>query len=112
MTSQPHPNPHPQPMPPHLPFSRPSISEEAIADVVAVLRSGWITSGPKVQQFERDFAAATGAAYAVAVTSGTAGLDLIVQSLRLAPGDEVITPSINWVSGPNMIELHGGTTVF
>ena len=105
-------HPHPQPMQPHLPFSRPTISEEAIAEVVEVLRSGWITSGPKVQQFERDFAAATGAAHAVAVTSGTAGLDLILQTLRLAPGDEVITPSINWVSGPNLIELHGGTTVF
>jgi UDP-4-amino-4-deoxy-L-arabinose-oxoglutarate aminotransferase len=102
---------HPQSLP-LLPMSRPSISEAAIADVVEVLRSGWITSGPKVQQFEREFAAATRCAHAVAVSSGTAGLDLILHALRLQPGDEVITPSINWVSGPNLIELNGGTPIF
>jgi UDP-4-amino-4-deoxy-L-arabinose-oxoglutarate aminotransferase len=99
-------------MRPHLPMSRPSISEAAIADVVEVLRSGWITSGPKVLQFEREFAAATHSPHAIAVSSGTAGLDLILASLQLKPGDEVITPSINWVSGPNLIELNGGTTIF
>jgi UDP-4-amino-4-deoxy-L-arabinose-oxoglutarate aminotransferase len=98
--------------PPHLPFSRPTISEAAIAEVATVLRSGWITSGPKVAEFERDFAAFTGAAHAVAVCSATGGLDLVIEALDLKPGDEVITPSINWVSAPNMVELHGGTTVF
>jgi UDP-4-amino-4-deoxy-L-arabinose-oxoglutarate aminotransferase len=97
---------------PHLPFSRPSISEAAIAEVVEVLRSGWITSGAKVQAFEREFAALVGARHAIAVSSGTAGLDLVVAALDLQDGDEVILPSINWVSGPNVVELHGGRAVF
>ncbi len=97
---------------PHLPFSRPSIDEATIAAVGEVLRSGWITSGAHVLAFEQAFAALTGAPHAVAVCSGTAGLDLAVAALDLHPGDEVIVPSINWVSGPNMIELHGGTAVF
>lgn len=97
---------------PHLPFSRPCISEAAALEVADVVRSGWITSGPKVIQFEKDFAAYTGAANAVAVCSATAGLDIVMQALDLKPGDEVITPSINWVSGPNVVELNGGTTVF
>lgn len=95
-----------------LPFSRPCISEACALEVADVVRSGWITSGPRVVQFEKDFAAYTGAAHAVAMCSATAGLDLVVQSLELQPGDEVIVPSINWVSGPNMIELNGGRCVF
>ena len=97
---------------PRLPFSRPTISEAAITEVSEVLRSGWITSGPKVTQFESDFAAWCGAQSAIAFCSATAGLDVVCAALDLQPGDEVITPSINWVSGPNMIELNGGTTVF
>jgi UDP-4-amino-4-deoxy-L-arabinose-oxoglutarate aminotransferase len=97
---------------PHLPFSRPCLSEAAALEVAEVVRSGWITSGPKVVQFEQDFAAFTGAAHALAVSSATAGLDIVMQALDLEAGDEVITPSINWVSGPNMVELNGGTTVF
>jgi UDP-4-amino-4-deoxy-L-arabinose-oxoglutarate aminotransferase len=95
-----------------LPFARPCISEAAVQAVAAVLRSGWITSGPKVVEFEQAFAAATGAANAIAVNSATTGLDLVFAALDLQPGDEVIVPSINWVSGPNMVELNGGTCVF
>ena len=94
-----------------LPFSRPHISEAAIEAVGEVLRSGWITSGPKVIEFEKQFAAYCGAQHAIAVSSATAGLDIAVGLLDLQPGDEVIVPSINWVSGPNVVELHGGTTV-
>lgn len=97
---------------PYLPFARPDISEAAIQEVVAVLRSGWITSGQKVLAFERAVAEAVGAAHAVAVSSGTAALDLVLGALELRPGDEVITPSLTWVSGPNCIELQGGRTVF
>jgi UDP-4-amino-4-deoxy-L-arabinose-oxoglutarate aminotransferase len=94
-----------------LPFSRPCISEEAIAAVGEVLRSGWITSGPKVIQFEKEFAAYCGAKHAVAVSSATAGIDLALAALHLQPGEEVIVPSINWVSGANLVELNGGTSV-
>ena len=97
---------------PRLPFSRPCITEAAALEVADVVRSGWITSGPKVAQFEREFAAAVGSPHAVALCSATAGLDVVFQAMDLQPGDEVITPSINWVSGPNMVELNGGRTVF
>src|SRR5512143_3881169 len=76
-----------------IPFSRPSIGEEEIADVVDCLRSGWITSGPRTAQFEKQFAARHGATHALAVTSATAGLHLAMLALELRPGDEVITPS-------------------
>lgn len=95
-----------------LPFSRPCISETAIQAVAEVLRSGWITSGTQVLAFEKRFCELTGAPHAIALCSGTAGLDLAFAALDLRPGDEVITPSLNWVSGPNMVELNGGTTVF
>ena len=98
--------------PAHLPFSRPCLDEATIAAVSDVLRSGWLTSGAHVLAFERAFCELTGAPYAVALTSGTAGLDLALAAQDLRPGDEVIVPSINWVSGPNMIELNGGTAVF
>ncbi|HEX3134439.1 MAG TPA: aminotransferase class I/II-fold pyridoxal phosphate-dependent enzyme, partial [Planctomycetota bacterium] len=102
----------PMEKPAHLPFSRPSIDEATITAVGEVLRSGWITSGAHVLAFERAFCDLTGAPHAVALCSGTAGLDLAMAALDLRPGDEVIVPSINWVSGPNMIELNGGRSVF
>src|SRR4051812_26182927 len=104
--------PEPAPQPARLPFSRPAIGEDAIAAVGEVLRSGWITSGPKTTEFERAFAARVAARHTVAVGSATAGIDLALDLLDLAPGDEVITPTINWVSGPNLVELHGARAVF
>jgi perosamine synthetase len=62
--------------PTQIPYFRPDLSEEAVAEVVDTLRSGWLTSGPKVKKFERDFATAVGARYAVAVNSCTAALHL------------------------------------
>jgi UDP-4-amino-4-deoxy-L-arabinose-oxoglutarate aminotransferase len=94
-----------------LPFARPVISEAAIAEVVAVLRSGWITTGPKCAEFEKRFAEFVNAPHAIAVCSATAALDLVFAEL-LEPGDEVILPSLNWVSAPNMVECNGGRCVF
>ena len=95
-----------------LPFSRPSITEGDIDAVADVLRSGWITTGKKCAEFERAFCDRTGAADAVAVYSGTAGMHLILHALRIGPGDEVITPSLTWVSTVNLITLAGATPVF
>ena len=91
----------------HLPFSQPSISDDEIAAVTAVLRSGWITSGKEVEAFEEEFAQYCNAEHAVAVSSATAGIDLVLESLDLKPLDEIIVPSLNWVSGPNMVECNG-----
>ncbi len=81
-----------------IPFSRPSLGEEEIAAVAEVLRSGWITSGPKVKEFEKEFAAYVAQRKAVAVQSGTAALFVCLQALDLPPGSEVIMPALTWVS--------------
>jgi len=95
-----------------LPFSRPSVSEEEIAAVSEVLRSGWLTTGPKTAQFEQAFCDYTGCAEAVALSSATAGMHLLLEALGIGPGDEVITPSMTWVSTVNLIVLTGATAVF
>lgn len=95
-----------------LPFSRPSITEDDIAAVGEVLRSGWITTGPQAAKFEEEMAAYVGAAGAVAVTSATGGLHVALRALGIGPGDEVITPSMTWVSTVNLIVLAGATPVF
>ncbi len=95
-----------------LPFSRPSITEEDISAVVDVLRSGWITTGPNVAEFERTFCECVGCKRAVALSSATAGMHLVLKGLGIGPGDEVITPSMTWVSTINLIVLAGATPVF
>jgi dTDP-4-amino-4,6-dideoxygalactose transaminase len=94
-----------------VPFSRPAIGEEEIAEVVACLRSGWITSGPRTAQFELEFAAAVQAPHALAVSSATAGLHLAMLGLDLKPGDEVVTTPLTWPATLNTIVLAGGTPV-
>ena len=95
-----------------LPFSKPAISEAEIDAVSEVLRSGWITTGPKAAQFEDAFRAYCNAKEAVALCSATAGMHLLLLALGIGPGDEVITPSMTWVSTVNLIVLAGATPVF
>ncbi|GAB4366531.1 MAG: UDP-4-amino-4-deoxy-L-arabinose aminotransferase [Deltaproteobacteria bacterium] len=95
-----------------LPLSRPSIGEEEIGAVSACLRSGWITSGPKVAELEETFRSLTGAPHAVAVSSATAGMHLLLAALGIGPGDEVVTPSMTFASTVNQIALRGAAPVF
>ncbi len=95
-----------------LPFSRPSITDADVAAVVEVLRSRWITTGPKAAEFERRFGEYVGCPQAVALASATAGMHLVLKALDIGPGDEVITPSMTWVSTANLIVLAGATPVF
>jgi len=95
-----------------LPFSRPSITEEDIAAVGEVLRSGWITTGPKTAAFEQGFADYVGCGGAAALASATAGMHLALKALGIGPGDEVVTPSMTWVSTVNLIVLAGAEPVF
>jgi len=97
---------------PFLPFSLPSISEAEVSAVTQVLRSRWITTGPVCHEFEERFAAHLGARHAVALCSATAAMHLTLLSLGIGPGDEVITPSLTWVSTANLICLLGATPVF
>jgi dTDP-4-amino-4,6-dideoxygalactose transaminase len=95
-----------------IPFSRPDIGDDEVAEVVACLRSGWITTGPRTARFEDEFARYVGAQHAVAVCSATAGLHLAFLALDLQPGDEVITSSMTWPATVNMILFAGGVPIF
>ena len=95
-----------------LPFSKPSITEDDIAAVGDVLRSGWITTGPKNAEFEKNFCEYTGAPNSVALASATGGMHILFKALGLKEGDEVITPSMTWVSTVNMICLAGAVPIF
>ncbi len=95
-----------------LPFSRPDISEDDIAAVAAVLRSGWITTGPVAAELETAFGQHCGGRHCIAVSSATGGMQVVLRALDIGPGDEVITPSLTWVSTVNMIVLCGATPVF
>ncbi|MEQ9888343.1 UDP-4-amino-4-deoxy-L-arabinose aminotransferase [Pectobacterium zantedeschiae] len=94
-----------------LPFSRPTMGDEEIAAVAEVLRSGWITTGPKCQQLEQAFCQQVGARQAIAVSSATGGMHVTLMALGIGPGDEVITPSQTWVSTVNIITLLGAEPI-
>lgn len=94
-----------------LPFSRPSLTEEELQAVREVLESGWITTGPKSQELEDSFCALTGNQHAIAVSSATGGMHITLMALGIGVGDEVITPSMTWVSTLNMIVLTGAVPV-
>jgi dTDP-4-amino-4,6-dideoxygalactose transaminase len=98
--------------PDFLPFSRPTIRQVEIDEVVDSLRSGWITTGPKAARFENDFAAYTGFPHVLALSSATAGQHIGLIALGLKPGDEVITTPMTWASTINMIEVAGATPVY
>ena len=95
-----------------LPFSRPSINDDDIAAVADVLRSGWITTGKWNKAFEDEMCDYCGCKGAVALSSATAGMHLVLKALDIGPGDEVITPAMTWVSTINLIVLSGATPVF
>lgn len=95
-----------------LPFSRPDVTDEEIAAVTEVLRSGWITTGARAAELERSFCERFGCGDAVALSSATAGMHLLLTALGIGPGDEVITPAMTWVSTANLIVLAGATPVF
>ena len=95
-----------------LPFTRPQVTEEDIACVSSVLRSGWITNGPANGAFESAVAALSGSRGAVALASATGAMHILLECLGIGEGDEVIIPSMTWVSMVNMVELVGATPVF
>ena len=94
-----------------LPLSRPTIGEEEIREVVETLRSGWITTGPRVALFEEGFRRYLGMPHALAVSSGTAGLHAALLGAGIGPGDEVITSSMTFAATANAIVLAGARPV-
>jgi dTDP-4-amino-4,6-dideoxygalactose transaminase len=97
---------------PYLPFARPTIDEATIASVADVLRSGWITSGPKLKAFEAALTAYVGGRHVRCVSSATAALELALKVCGIGPGDEVITPAMTFFAAPNMVVRVGATPVF
>jgi perosamine synthetase len=93
-------------------FSRPYLGEAEVQAVAAVLRSGWIVGGSRLATFERRFAELCGAAEAVGVSSWTTGGFLVLHSLGIGPGDEVIVPSLTFIASVNVIRHVGATPVF
>jgi dTDP-4-amino-4,6-dideoxygalactose transaminase len=94
-----------------IPYNRPSIGEDEIAEVVDTLRSGWLTTGPKVARFEEAFRAYVGAPHAIGVSSCTAGLFLALAAAGIGPGDEVITTPFTFCATVNVIVQQGATPV-
>jgi dTDP-4-amino-4,6-dideoxygalactose transaminase len=86
-----------------LPFHRPCIEDDEIAEVVETLRGGWITTGPRTKQFEREFAEYIGAKYAVAFNSATAALHLALEAIGLRRGDEVIVPAYTFTATAEVV---------
>jgi perosamine synthetase len=95
-----------------LPYGRQSIEESDIEAVVEVLRSDWLTTGPKVGEFEEVFAARVGAAHAVSFTSGTAALHAAAFAAGLKAGDEAITTPMTFAATANCVLYQGATPVF
>jgi dTDP-4-amino-4,6-dideoxygalactose transaminase len=95
-----------------LPFTRPSIDEETIAGVADVLRSGWITSGPKVKEFEAELSRFCGGRPVRTFNSGTAALEIGLRLAGVGPGDEVITTPLTWVATSNVVLAVGAKPVF
>src|SRR6202795_4719826 len=88
---------------PFLPFTRPSIDEDTIAGVAEVLRSGWITSGPQVKEFEGKLSRFCGGRLVRTLNSGTAALEIGLRLAGVGAGDEVVTTPLSWVATSNVV---------
>ena len=97
---------------PFIPFTKPTIDEATISAVTDVLRSGWITSGPKVLEFEKALGEYFGGATVRCFANGTATMKIALQVAGIGPGDEVITSPISWVATSNVILAVGAKPIF
>jgi dTDP-4-amino-4,6-dideoxygalactose transaminase len=95
-----------------IPVARPTLGEEEAQAARRAILSGWVTQGPEVEAFEKEFAARVGASRAVAVSSGTAALHLVWLALEVGPGDEVITVSHSFIATANSVRFVGARPVF
>ena len=96
----------------NIPITKPSLTEEEARAPFESIKSGWVTQGPKVAEFEKAVAAYVGAKQGVATTSCTTGLHLALAAIGVGPGDEVIVPSFTFIASANAILYTGATVVF
>lgn len=94
-----------------IPFHRPSIGQEETDEVLKVLASGWLTTGPVTQRFEREFASYIGCKYALAVNSATSALQLALTAIGLRPGDEVLVPTYTFTATAEVVTYFGARPV-
>ena len=95
-----------------IPITKPLFGDEELAAVARTLESGWVAQGPAVAEFEAKVANFTGAAHAVATSSGTTALHAALAALGAGPGDEVVVPAFTWVSTANVVHHLGAKAVF
>jgi len=94
-----------------VPFHRPQITDAEITEVVESLRSGWLTTGPRVKRFEEEFAACVGGRHGVAVNSCTAALHLAVEALGLSRGDAVLVPTMTFAATAEIVRYRGAIPI-
>jgi dTDP-4-amino-4,6-dideoxygalactose transaminase len=94
-----------------IPFHRPCLGREEIDEVLSVMASGWLTTGPVAQRLERDFAAYVGCKYAIAVNSATSALQLALDAIGLRPGDEVLLPTYTFTATASVVTHFGAHPV-
>ena len=95
-----------------IPYGRQNITDDDIQTVIETLQSDYLTQGPKIKQFENEFAEYVGSKYAVAVSNGTAALHLSTLALGVKPGDKVITSPITFAASANCVQYCGGEVIF
>src|SRR2546427_3502864 len=94
-----------------VPFYKPSVGAEEINEVVETLKGGWLTTGPRTKQFEKDFADYLHHKHAIAVNSCTAALHLALEAIGLKPGDSVLVPTMTFAATAEVVRYFGATPV-
>jgi perosamine synthetase len=95
-----------------IPWARPHIGDEELNEVIETFKSGWLSCGPRVERFEHEMARFTGRKHAVAVSNGTAALDLAVRVVGVEPGDDVIVPALSYLATASVLVIQGAKPVF
>ena len=95
-----------------IPWAKPSVGDEELREVTETFKSGWLTCGPRVERFEDEMARRAGRKYAIAVSNGTAALDLAVRVVGVQPGDDVIVPALSYLATASVLVIQGAKPVF
>jgi dTDP-4-amino-4,6-dideoxygalactose transaminase len=95
-----------------IPWAKPAIDDAELNEVIACMKSGWLSNGPRVAKFEQLMAKRAGRAFGIAVNNGTAALELALMAINLAPGEEVIVPAFSYIATASTVIMQGATPIF